>query len=74
MKPLKGEVVSTKMNKTAVVLIRKVRVHPLYRKRMTMVKKYSVHDEMGVKAGDQVEFITCRPLSKTKKWRVVKIL
>lgn len=67
-----GEVVSAKMAKTIVVKIDSVKIHPKYQKRYTVSKTYKVHDEKGqFRAGDKVDFIECRPLSKDKRWRVM---
>jgi small subunit ribosomal protein S17 len=67
-----GIVISDKMAKTLVVSVDRVKVHPKYKKRYTVSKKYKVHDEKGsYKEGDSVSFIECRPLSKDKKWRVI---
>jgi small subunit ribosomal protein S17 len=72
---LNGKVVSDKMDKTITVLVeRKVR-HPLYGKIMVRSKKYHVHDETNeFHTGDVVVIEECRPLSKTKAWRVVKLM
>ena len=71
VKKFKGTVVSTKMAKTAVVVVDAFKMHPKYKKRYKVSKKYKVHDEKGsAKAGDTVEFVECRPLSKDKKWRL----
>ena len=72
---LSGKVVSDKMDKTITVLVeRKVR-HPLYGKIMVRSKKYHVHDETNeFHTGDMVVIEECRPLSKTKAWRVVKLM
>jgi small subunit ribosomal protein S17 len=71
-KRFKGEVVSNKMNKTIVVRVDSVKVHPKYQKRYTVSKKYKVHDEINrYKAGDKIEFVECRPISKDKKWRAI---
>lgn len=71
-KKLNGVVVSDKMDKTIVVKVDSVKVHPKYGKRYTQSKKYKVHDEKNqFKEGDKVIFIGCRPLSKDKKWRVL---
>jgi small subunit ribosomal protein S17 len=72
---LSGKVVSDKMDKTITVLVeRKVR-HPLYGKIMVRSKKYHVHDETyEFHSGDMVVIEECRPLSKTKAWRVVKLM
>ena len=68
----RGVVVSDKMDKTRVVKVESVKVHPKYKKRYTVSKKYKVHDEKNLyKQGDKVEFLECRPLSKDKRWRVI---
>ncbi|MCX6800042.1 MAG: 30S ribosomal protein S17 [Candidatus Falkowbacteria bacterium] len=67
-----GVVTSDKMDKTIVVKVDTVKVHPKYGKRFTRSRKYKVHDETNqFKIGDTVNFIECRPLSKDKKWRVI---
>lgn len=69
----RGVVVSDKMNKTIVVKVDRVKVHPKYLKRFKISKRYKVHDEKNeYKVGDQVVFEECRPMSKDKKWRVIK--
>ncbi|MDD4476714.1 MAG: 30S ribosomal protein S17 [Patescibacteria group bacterium] len=74
-KKFTGEVVSNKMNKTIVVKVNSVKMHAKYGKYYQVSKKYHVHDEKGdVKIGDKVEFVECRPLSKTKRWTLVRIL
>ena len=68
-----GVVVSDKSDKTIVVKVETVKVHPKYRKRYTVSRKYKVHDEKNeFKVGDQVAFVECRPLSRDKRWRVIK--
>ncbi|GMU25890.1 30S ribosomal protein S17 [Patescibacteria group bacterium] len=68
-----GTVISTKMQKTAVVKVDRQVSHPKYQKKYTVSKRYHVHDpEAQGKVGDLVEFEECRPLSKTKCWRYVK--
>ena len=74
MKKFQGKVVSDKMEKTVVVEVERYQVHPLYKKRMKVKKKYHVHDELGVKVGEEVIFGETRPISKTKKWRVIEKL
>ena len=70
-----GVVVSTKMDKTAVVLVERSIEHPLYKKTMKRSKKYHAHDEKSeCGIGDKVRLMETRPLSKTKCWRVVEIL
>jgi len=74
MKPLIGIVTSAKMKQTATVLIKRIKVHPIYKKRFRVKKKYHVHDEIGVKEGDRVKIKGCRPLSKTKKWKIIEVM
>ena len=67
-----GVVVSDKMDKTRVVSVESIKVHPIYKKRYKVNKKYKVHDEKNLyKVGDKVQFIECRPLSKDKRWRMI---
>ena len=70
-----GEVVSTTMDKTAVVeLVWKIR-HPIYRKQMRRVTKLYLHDpDQQCKVGDLVKIQETRPISKTKHWRLLEIL
>ena len=69
---LTGRVVSDKMDKTVTVLIERKVKHPLYGKVITRSKKYHAHDENNThKVGDKVKIVECRPISKTKSWRVV---
>ena len=70
MKQLQGVVTSTKMQKTATVLVIRKKIHPIYKKGMRIRKKYHAHDELGVKTGDKVRIVETRPISKTKKWKV----
>ncbi len=72
MKIFTGKVTAKKMQKTATVEVERMVVHPLYGKRYKRAKKYQVHDEVGVNIGDTVKFVTCKPISKLKKWRIVK--
>lgn len=68
-----GTVVSDKMTKTVVVRVDRTVMHPKYKKRFTRSQKYKVHDETGVAhVGDVVTFVECRPLSRDKRWRLVK--
>ena len=72
---LTGRVVSDKMDKTVTVLIERRVTHPLYGKIVTRSKKYHAHDENNeCHPGDLVTIEECRPLSKTKSWRVAKLL
>jgi small subunit ribosomal protein S17 len=72
---LSGRVVSDKMTKTVTVLVERRVKHPLYGKFVTRTQKYHAHDESGeYHEGDLVEIEECRPLSRTKAWRVTKLL
>jgi small subunit ribosomal protein S17 len=72
---LKGVVVSTKMDKTAVVKITRKKMHSKYKKQYKTTKNYKVHDEKSIaKIGDTIMFEECRPLSKDKRWRIVNII
>ena len=72
MKKIKGAVIAAKREKTVTVEVKTFKTHPLYRKRQRVKKKLSVHDEIGVSQGDQVELVESRPISKTKKWKIVR--
>ncbi len=70
-----GRVVSNKMDKTAVVAVDYLKPHPLYRKIIRKTKKFHAHDEENTcRVGDTVRIEESRPLSRTKRWRVVEIL
>jgi small subunit ribosomal protein S17 len=70
-----GLVVSDKMNKTVVVLVEDRVKHPLYGKVLRRVSKLKAHDEQNAcGTGDRVLLMETRPLSATKRWRVVEIL
>jgi small subunit ribosomal protein S17 len=72
---LVGRVVSDKMEKTVTVLIERRVKHPLYGKIIVQSKKFHAHnDNNEAKAGDLVEIEETRPISKTKAWRVTKLL
>lgn len=74
-KVLVGKVVSDKMDKTITVLVETYKNHPIYKKRVKYSKKYKAHDEQQVAAmGDKVQIMETRPLSKTKNFRLVKIV
>lgn len=72
---LQGRVVSDKMDKTVTVLVERKVKHPVIGKILTRSKKYHAHVE-GVDAlsGDLVQIEECAPISKTKAWRVAKVL
>ncbi len=69
-----GVVVSDKMQKTVVVVVEDRVKHPLYGKVMRRTSKLKAHDESGAGVGDRVLLMETRPLSATKRWRVVEIL
>jgi len=70
-----GKVVSDKMDKTVVVLIKREFAHPLYKKKIVRSKRIKAHDERNKCCeGDIVRITESRPLSKGKCWRVTKIL
>jgi small subunit ribosomal protein S17 len=70
-----GRVVSDKMNKTVTVLVERRVKHPLYGKVVTKSAKYHAHDENNeYRAGDLVEIVATRKLSKTKAWKVSRML
>ena len=70
-----GIVVSAKMQKTIVVQVESRFSHPIYSKTMVKTKKYVAHDESGqCNIGDQVLVQETRPLSKRKRWKLVKVL
>lgn len=75
IRKFRGLVVSTKMDKTAVVKVTRIKVHPKYGKRYHVSKKFHVHDPRNeCQVGERVEFKEIRPLSKTKRWKIVKKL
>lgn len=74
-KKMRGVVLSRRMKKTAVVAVTRVFPHPLYGKYMKRVKTYKVHDEGESSAvGDVVEIAETRPLSREKRWRLLRVL
>lgn len=72
---LTGQVISNKMNKTVTVLIERIVKHPKYGKYMRRSTKLHAHDEENVcREGDIIVIEQCRPLSKTKAWRLYKVV
>lgn len=69
-----GIVISNKMAKTVIVRVARTLRHPVYNKVMTTSKKYYAHDEEAstLNEGDKVTIVECRPISKLKRWRVVR--
>jgi len=71
---LTGVVVSNKMQKTAVVEVTRTYRHRLYQKVVSSHNRHKAHDELDCQIGDQVVIVESKPLSKTKRWVVEKIL
>ncbi|MBT7553377.1 30S ribosomal protein S17 [bacterium] len=70
---LEGEVTSDKMDKTVSVSVTSVKTHSKYKKQYKSSKKYKAHDENNeYKVGDKVTIQECRPISRDKRWRVIK--
>jgi small subunit ribosomal protein S17 len=73
VKKFNGVVISYKSDNTVVVNVESVKIHPKYKKRYVVSRHYKVHDEKNeCKIGDKVVFIECRPLSRDKRWRIIK--
>ena len=74
-KVLTGTVVSDKMDKTVVVSVERMFMHPMYKKYIRSMSKYKAHDNTNeCQIGDQVVIVESRPLSRTKRWRVSRIV
>lgn len=69
-----GEVISNKMKKTVVVQIERLVTHPIYKKYIKRKSKFYAHTEIPLQIGDIVEIEETRPLSKLKRWRVIKVV
>ena len=70
-----GVVVSNKMDKSVTVAVKWKEKHPIYGKFVSKTKKYYAHDEKNdCNVGDTVKIMETRPLSKTKRWRIVEII
>lgn len=69
-----GVVASDKMQKTVVVRVDRLILHPKYRRYVRRTSKFMAHDEMGAGIGDKVRIVETRPLSARKRWRVVEIV
>jgi len=69
-----GVVVSAKMQKTVVVAVERLIRHDLYRKTLKRTSTFMAHDESGAKKGDRVRIQETRPLSKSKRWRVIEVV
>lgn len=73
-KQLQGTVVSNKMQKTVVVKVESLKEHPKYKRRYKVRKSYKAHTEENYEVGDRVVIEESRPISKEKKWVVIKKL
>ena len=74
-KVYRGTVVSDKMDKTITIIVETKKTHPLYGKRVKYSKKFKAHDEnTEARIGDRVEIMETRPLSATKRFRLVKVI
>jgi small subunit ribosomal protein S17 len=74
-KTRQGVVVSDKMDKTIVVQVNTLKSHPLYGRTMKRSTRFQAHDESGEAGiGDTVEIMECRPISKNKNWRLLKVV
>ncbi len=74
-KQLTGVVVGNKMDKTAVVLVNRLKRHPSYKKYIRSRRRYLVHDPQNrCHEGDKVRIIESRPISKRKRWQVLQVL
>jgi small subunit ribosomal protein S17 len=72
---LTGKVVSDKMEKTVTVLVERQVMHPVIGKVVRRTRKYHAHNEGNeAKTGDTVVIVECRPISKTKAWKVAKLV
>ena len=72
MRILKGTVTSDKMQKTVVVAVTRLKMHPKYKKQYKVTTKFKAHDEENkYKTGDKVVIQETRPLSRDKRWRVI---
>ncbi len=69
-----GTVSSDKMQKTVIVRVDRLVLHPKYRRYVRRTSKFMAHDELGATNGDRVRIVETRPLSASKRWRVVEIV
>ena len=75
IKELLGEVVSDKMDQTCVVLVKSVKMHPIYKKRFVVRKKYYAHNaENKAVLGNTVKLRLVKPISRLKRWNIIEIL
>lgn len=73
MKILQGKIISNKNSKTIVVEVERFLAHPVYKKRYKRSKKYQVHCEKEYKLGEIVKIVESKPISKTKRWKIMEV-
>jgi len=74
-KEKQGVVVSRSGDKSVVVMVERLKRHPVYGKVIRVLRKFHAHDEENrARVGDRVRILECRPMSRTKRWRVVEII
>lgn len=71
---MQGKVVSNKMNKTVVVEVERLVIHPIYKKRVKKVNRFAAHNDIDLKLGDTVEIVQTKPYSKTKRHKVISVV
>ena len=71
---LKGKVISAKMNRTLVVEVTRLKQHPTYRKYIKISKRFKAHSDESVEEGKTVIIESTRPISREKKWKVIKVI
>ena len=71
---LTGTIISNKMQRTVVVEVERIKEHPKYKKRFKLHKKYKAHTDETFQIGDRVVIEECRPISKDKKWKVIRVI
>ena len=75
IKEIIGEVVSDKMDQTCVVVVKSVKMHPIYKKRFVVRKKYYAHNaENKAVLGNSVKLRLVKPISRLKRWNIIEIL
>jgi small subunit ribosomal protein S17 len=74
-KKMSGVVIGNSMDKTAVVIVKRLKKHISYSKYIRRNSKYLIHDPLNkCQIGDKVRIVECRPISKTKRWQLLEII
>jgi small subunit ribosomal protein S17 len=74
-KKMSGIVVGNSMDKTAVVIVNRLKKHATYSKYIRRNSKYLIHDPQNkCQVGDKVRIVECRPISKTKRWQLLEVI